>query len=327
MDVEKPNLLIVDDELIILDLLNGLLKDNYSLSLARGGIEALEVAVRDPLPDLILLDCVMPDIDGMSVCRQLKQNPRTADIPILFLTIKDDIDHEVSGFEAGAVDYIHKPISPPKLMARIRTHLELSESHKRLSEQKLQLELLLEQRNAELEKTKTLALNLMENMVFTNSEEPERSLFYRKTLKENLDTTIGRPEILRLIEQAGSKKNTELENQSLDRESVITQLETILNSTVFANAERMRSLLKFVVYETLNGHANALKAFTIAVEVFQRDESFDPQQDPLIRVQAGNLRKRLEQYYITLGQNDAIIITIPKGGYSATFIPNRILIS
>jgi DNA-binding response OmpR family regulator len=313
MDTKKPLIFIVDDEPIFLELLEGLLEDDYDVRTANCGIEALQKVLEEPLPDLIFLDLVMPDISGVVVCKQLKQNPRLAHIPVLFFTANSDIEDEVSGFEAGAVDYIHKPLSPPLLLARMRTHLELKAAHEAVSKQKAQLEQLLEIRSKELEQARSLAFNWVETVASNKSEE--RSRFYLDSLKENL----GLPDnvdIQQLLHQTPPSMGKQ---EPPKREMIEQQLAVILNSKGFLMAKRMRGLLQFIVEETLDGHASTLKAFTIAVEVFQRDERFDPQQDPLIRVQAGNLRKRLEQYYLTDGRQDKVIINIPKGSYGAVF--------
>ena len=319
MDTKKPLIFIVDDEPIFLELLEGLLGDDYNIRTANCGIEALQRVLEDPLPDLIFLDLVMPDISGVVVCKQLKQNPRLANIPVLFFTANSDIEDEVSGFDAGAVDYIHKPLSPPLLLARMRTHLELRAAHKAVSKQKLQLEELLDIRNKELEQARSLAFNWVETVVATKGEEKSR--FYLNSLKENLGMPDG-ADVRQLLNQAAHSSaplDVLTAQEPPKREMIEDQLEVILTSKGFLMAKRMRELLRFIVEETLDGHANTLKAFTIAVEVFQRDERFDPQQDPLIRVQAGNLRKRLEKYYLTEGKQDTVIIDIPKGSYGAVF--------
>lgn len=313
----KPRILVVDDEPIIRDLLEGLLTPYYDVILASSGFGALQKSVENPPPDLILLDWVMPDLDGVSVCQQLQQNPHTKGIPVLFLTIKRDIDDEVRGFAAGAVDYIPKPVSPPQLMARIKTHLDLKTVQKELAWERDKLEKLLEQRNIELEKAQALALGFVESMVL-GEQEKDRRAFYRLALKESLGINAQQNEVIKFL---NSRHSQEAQNPlpEVAKGAVLEQMDKILQSTWFANTERLRDLLKFIVCETLDGHTSTLKAFTIAVEVFQRDENFDPQQDPLIRVHAGNLRKRLEQYYESVGDADPIVIGVPKGSYYAEF--------
>jgi len=121
----KPTVLIVDDTAENLTVMNALLKDRYRTKIANGGERALKTAVLDPAPDLILLDIMMPDMDGYEVCRRLKKEPKTANIPVIFLTAKTEVEDEQKGFDVGAVDYITKPISPPIVMARVKTQLML----------------------------------------------------------------------------------------------------------------------------------------------------------------------------------------------------------
>lgn len=117
-------ILIVDDEPANLALLRQILAPDHALVFARSGAEALAAAAKHH-PALILLDIEMPDMDGYMTCRQLKANPQTESIPVIFVTSLADSGDETAGFEAGAVDYIVKPVSPPVVRARVRTHLSL----------------------------------------------------------------------------------------------------------------------------------------------------------------------------------------------------------
>lgn len=117
-------LLIVDDEPANLALLRQILAPEYSLIFARSGTEALAAASKHG-PSLILLDIEMPDMNGYDVCSKLKSNPETASIPVIFVTSLAEIGNETAGFEAGAVDYLVKPVSPPIVLARVRNHLSL----------------------------------------------------------------------------------------------------------------------------------------------------------------------------------------------------------
>jgi len=103
--------------------LSSILGDDYTLSAATNGSKALELA-RAQMPDLILLDMVMPDIDGLEVCRQLKRDEATQGIPVIFVTGMSDPDSEERGLDAGAVDYISKPVSPPIVKARVKIHIQ-----------------------------------------------------------------------------------------------------------------------------------------------------------------------------------------------------------
>jgi len=124
---EKRVVLAVDDTPENLDVVKGILSPEWVVKAAINGPMALKIAEKQS-PDLILLDVMMPDMDGYEVCRRLKSNPLTRDIPVIFLTAMDKTADEASGFELGAADYITKPINPPILEARVRTHLALKQS-------------------------------------------------------------------------------------------------------------------------------------------------------------------------------------------------------
>ncbi len=120
----KKRLLLVDDEPVNLRVLKQVLEDEYRLVFARDGQSALKIA-EEQLPDLILLDVMMPGMTGFEVCEKLKESPATCGIPVIFVTaLKDSVD-EAKGLAVGAVDYISKPISPPVVKARVKTHLSL----------------------------------------------------------------------------------------------------------------------------------------------------------------------------------------------------------
>jgi putative two-component system response regulator len=121
----KPIILVIDDAPQNLSLMDEMLADDYTIKVAPNGIRGLKLAHAMPPPDLILLDVMMPEMDGYEVCRQLKADPQTCNIPVIFLTAKTQLADEQQGFAAGAVDYIAKPISPPIVLARVKTHLTL----------------------------------------------------------------------------------------------------------------------------------------------------------------------------------------------------------
>lgn len=127
-DIERPRLatiLVVDDTAENLFLLNDLLKDLYKVKVTTNGSHAIRIATGDSPPDLILLDVMMPRMDGYEVCRRLKADLRTQEIPVIFLTARSDVEDERHGLELGAVDYITKPFSPVIVLARVKTHLAL----------------------------------------------------------------------------------------------------------------------------------------------------------------------------------------------------------
>jgi putative two-component system response regulator len=130
--VNKPRILIVDDESFYTEVLDNLLSNEYEIEIVHNGTAALSRSEVEPKPDLILLDIMMEDLDGYEVCRALKKNPLTQTIPVIFLTVCSDVDDEVLGFNLGAVDYITKPMSPPIVRARVRTHIEIQQLRKKL---------------------------------------------------------------------------------------------------------------------------------------------------------------------------------------------------
>ncbi|MBT8085444.1 MAG: response regulator [Woeseia sp.] len=120
---DKSRVLIVDDEPGNIKILSSVLAGDYALSVATGGEQALQIA-EVQLPDIVLLDMVMPGMDGIQVCEALKSNDKTQDIPVIFVTSMSDSANEERGLDAGAVDYISKPISPPIVKARVKIHIQ-----------------------------------------------------------------------------------------------------------------------------------------------------------------------------------------------------------
>lgn len=141
----ETSILIVDDMPDNIDVVAGILKEDYKVRAATRGQRALDIATSDNPPDLILLDIMMPEMDGLEVCSRLKADPETQDIPIIFLSAMDKSEDIVTGLELGAVDYVTKPATPSVLKARVRTHLQL-----RKAQQALQHEMELIQENARL---------------------------------------------------------------------------------------------------------------------------------------------------------------------------------
>ena len=119
----RNRLLIVDDEPTNIHILSNILSDDYEIRAANSGERAIEAATSQS-PDLILLDMVMPEMDGLEVCRRLKEIEATRDIPVIFVTSMSDPANEELGLQAGAVDYISKPVSPPIVKARVKIHLQ-----------------------------------------------------------------------------------------------------------------------------------------------------------------------------------------------------------
>lgn len=146
-DATKATVLIVDDNSDNLDVLSGILKPFYKVKAAISGELALKIVATKNKPDIILLDIMMPGIDGYEVCKRIKADPTSTDIPIIFVTAKTEVKDEQAGFELGAVDYITKPISVPIVLARVRAQLALYN-------QQRELELLVKERTKELDETR-----------------------------------------------------------------------------------------------------------------------------------------------------------------------------
>jgi putative two-component system response regulator len=162
MPVKKPKILIVDDESFYIDLLKNLLEDEYQIVVAMDGESALKMITENGSPDLVLLDILMPGLDGYEVCKKIKEFSHT--IPIIFLTVKGGVEDEIYGFKLGAVDYISKPFSPPIVKARVRSHLELSN-------QKHMLELAVSERTQEIARARDVAIHCMASLAETRDIE------------------------------------------------------------------------------------------------------------------------------------------------------------
>jgi two-component system sensor histidine kinase ChiS len=147
---------VVDDTPDNLSLMSGLLKDLYKVKVANNGEKALQIAAAETPPDLILLDIMMPGMDGYEVCKRLKEDAATRDIPVIFLTAKVEVEDEARGLGLGAVDYVTKPVSPPIVLARVRNHLELKTARDLLQAHSDQLEVKVRERTAELASLNTV---------------------------------------------------------------------------------------------------------------------------------------------------------------------------
>jgi putative two-component system response regulator len=163
--------LVVDDTPQNLMLMNELLRDDYRVLVANGGERALKILSGDSLPDLILLDIMMPDLDGFEVLRRVKANAATAHIPVVFLTAKTDVDDEAHGLQLGAVDYITKPVSPPIVMARVKTHLALKASADFFRDKSDYLEAEVVRRTHQMEAIQDVTVLAMSSMAETRDNE------------------------------------------------------------------------------------------------------------------------------------------------------------
>jgi CheY-like chemotaxis protein len=136
----RPQILIVDDEPLNINILVDVLAGEWRTLVATSGEQALRRCQATPPPDLILLDVMMPEMDGYEVCRRLASDPATSGIPVIFVTAMAESAQEMKGFELGAVDYITKPISPEIVCARVRAHVDLAMARRTLRDQNIQLQ-------------------------------------------------------------------------------------------------------------------------------------------------------------------------------------------
>ena len=187
---QKPTILVVDDTPENLLLIRDLLKDSYQIRVANGGERALKLAASEPPPDLILLDIMMPVIDGYEVCQRLKANPLTREIPVVFLTAKSDTEDEKRGLELGAVDYITKPISPPIVLARVKLHLALKSHADFLRDKSEFLEAEVARRTREVMAIQDVTIMVMASLAETRDSDTgnhiRRTQNYVKALAQHL---------------------------------------------------------------------------------------------------------------------------------------------
>ena len=188
--IEKQTVLLVDDAPENLALMSSLLKDSYKVKMANNGNRALKLALTGNPPDIILLDITMPVMDGYETCRQLKANPATRDIPVIFLTARTQVEDEMHGFELGAVDYITKPISPSIVMARVQTHLQLKRVRDYLKDKNAFLEEEVARRTKEIAAIQEVTILAMSSLAETRDNETgnhiRRTQLYVKILAEKL---------------------------------------------------------------------------------------------------------------------------------------------
>ena len=187
---KKATILVVDDTPDNLMLMHSLLKTDYKVKVANGGDKALKIVQSDTPPDLILLDIMMPDMDGYEVCKRLKANPATRDIPVIFLTAKAEIEDEKRGLEVGAVDYITKPISPPIVMARVKTQLTLKASADFLRDKADFLEQEVTRRTREVAAIQDVTILTMASLAETRDSDTgnhiRRTQYYMQALAKKL---------------------------------------------------------------------------------------------------------------------------------------------
>ena len=189
----RATILVVDDTPDNLALMSSLLKDDYKVKVANGGDRALRIVQADNPPDLILLDIMMPGMDGYQVLEQLKNDPRTRDIPVIFLTAKSEIEDEAgAGLSSAPSDYITKPISPPIVLARVRTQLSLKAAADFLRDKAKFLEQEVAKRTREVMAIQDVTILAMASLAETRDSDTgnhiRRTQYYVRALAERLKT-------------------------------------------------------------------------------------------------------------------------------------------
>ena len=186
----KPTILVVDDTPDNIDLLRAVLEDDYRTKIAVNGERALKIAAGSDQPDLILLDIMMPGMSGYDVCRALKADPATANIPVIFVTAMSEVADEQLGLALGAVDYITKPISAPLVLARIKTQLGMKRMQDFLRDQNHYLESEVERRVREVAALQDVTIHAMASLAETRDSETgnhiRRTSHYLKALAEQV---------------------------------------------------------------------------------------------------------------------------------------------
>ncbi len=321
---EESVILVVDDSMQNLKLLGNMLKEwNYRIALAKNGYEALEIAPKVK-PSLILLDIMMPEMDGYKVCEKLKKRSDTKDIPIIFLTAKTSNEDIVKGFKAGGVDYITKPFNQDELMMRIQTHLELKAAHDKIQKQAEELK----ETNATKDKMFSVishdlraplgGMKSMMDIIFedqaNNREISDKSLkslktaadqtynllenllYWSRTQREKLDFN---PEMINLYDLV--VENIELMNTLANNKNITLENKLSVELTAFAD----NNMVKTIIRNLIN---NAIK-FTDENGVVKITCETDNEmvhlhiQDTGIGIDEENLKKIQDQkqYFTTYG--------------------------
>lgn len=222
METDQYKVLIVDDiPKNIMVLGNNLLSENYQIAYARSGQEAIDLTLENNF-DLILLDIMMPGMNGYETCKKILANPKTAQIPIIFITAKNDFDSIVKGFDAGAKDYVTKPFNAKELLARVRTHLELKRNREILEGLNSKLEQKVKERTLELRKANDKIKQL-------DSAKSSFLGIISHEIRTPLNGIFGSVEILRdMLTDEDSEEIIEMISESAERLLTFSELSTLI---------------------------------------------------------------------------------------------------
>jgi CheY-like chemotaxis protein len=210
---DKPLVLLVDDVPQNIQILHQILDmGEYSFAIATNGKETLQM-VKKKLPDLILLDIMLGDIDGFEVCRQLKKDPETASVPIIFLTAKVGLEDKVKGFRLGAVDYITKPFEDAEVVARVHTHIQLKKSSDIIKEYNRQLR----ESFGEMQKSYQELVDSQEKLVEREKKSAVKALSANATHEMNQPITVIQGYLDMLIESLDMDSLNHMQKKYLTR--------------------------------------------------------------------------------------------------------------
>ncbi len=210
-NVSRNTVLVVDDTPDNLAVLGGLLMPHYNVRVANSGAWALTSANTEPRPDIILLDIMMPEMDGYEVLRQLKANQQTRDIPVIFITAMDTPEDEAYGLELGAMDYITKPISPAIVLARVRAQLDLKSARDILHDQNTWLESEVQRRIRQFEKVQNVTIRALASLAEAKDNETGNHILRTQNYVNTLALELARlpqyaetltPETINMITKA-----------------------------------------------------------------------------------------------------------------------------
>ncbi len=279
----KPKILIVDDSSDNLQILMQILQSDYAVIAAMNGKKALQLAAKEPIPDLIILDVVMPELDGYEVCAQLKANPQTESIPVIFITALTEVGNETRGFELGAVDYMTKPFNPAIVKARIKSHLTLQHLHQEL-----------QQKNADLARVTYLKDEFLANMSHELRTPLNAILGMSEALQEQVLGSLNERQnnAIAIVEKSG-RHLLELINDILDLSKISSgKVELVLTSVSVQNL--CSASLLFVRQQALQKNIRLISDIATNLSPIMVDE------------------RRLRQLLINL-LNNAVKFT-PEGG-------------
>lgn len=264
---ERPKLLIVDDQAINIAALNEIFKNDHEIVTASSGEEALSFCEQS-LPDIILLDVIMPHIDGHEVCRRLKADSRTSGIPIIFITAQNAPDEEALGLQLGAVDFITRPMNAAVVRARVRTHLQLRKALAEVSELNENLEKKVAERSAALEAAMEQLHQSQEELSRSESKATISTLL--ASVSHELNSPIGNSVLTASTLADQAVEFIQLVEAGTIKRAHLTEFITTLNegtSLILRNLKRAEELLKDIRQVVTDQASEQRRQFDLATTI------------------------------------------------------------